>query len=329
MKINIYYGGRGVIEDPTIYVLDQMEEALAQLKIEVKRYNIYEYKNSVSTLVNTLSNVDGVILATTVEWLGIGGYMTQFLDSLWFYANKDELSQIYMMPVVISTTYGERESLLVLENAWEILGGLPCSGLCGYVENFTEFENNEDYRHEINKKAENMYRTIYQKIKGLPNSNKAVSKTVLKTQSLVLTPQESEQLSHYAADDNYVEKQKKDIMDLSSIYRSRLGNAGDIVDKEYINDFISHFKPVADFSAKYLFEIDGKPKPLSIKVNGVDLECVYNREEEYDVLARLPEVIMDEIVNGRKSFTGAFSLGEMTAKGHLSTLKKLDELFVF
>ena len=28
MKVNIYYGGRGVLDDPTIYVLNKMQEVL-------------------------------------------------------------------------------------------------------------------------------------------------------------------------------------------------------------------------------------------------------------------------------------------------------------
>ncbi len=329
MKINIYYGGRGVIDDPTIYVLDRMETALSELRATVNRYNIYEQKNSISTLVNTLSGADGIILAATVEWMGLGGYMTQFLDALWFYANKDEISKIYMMPVVISQTYGERENLLVLENAWEILGGLPCDGLCGYVEDLNLFTENTDYRHEIEKKAENMYRAISQKTKGLPNSNKAVSKTVLKTQQLTLTPQESEQLSHYAADENYVEKQKQDIMDLSSIYRSRLGRMeGDGVD-EFISALKSHFKPALDFKASYQFEIEDRETPLYICVDGDKLVCEYKVDTATDLLARLSPGTINEITSGRLSFLRAFSQGEMTAKGQFSILRKLDELFEF
>ena len=143
MKINIYYGGRGVLDDPTIYVISKMEQVLAELRVEVKRYNIYEYKNQVSTLPATLNDADGIILATTVEWLGIGGNMTQFLDACWLYGDKERISKIYMQPVVLSTTYGEREGVLTLENAWEILGGLPCAGLCGYVENIESFEKSK------------------------------------------------------------------------------------------------------------------------------------------------------------------------------------------
>ena len=50
-----------------------------------------------------------------------------------------------MQPIVMSTTYGEREAETTLCNAWEILGGLPCSGLCGYVEDLVEFKQNKDY----------------------------------------------------------------------------------------------------------------------------------------------------------------------------------------
>lgn len=329
MKINIYYGGRGVIDDPTIYVINRIETVLAELRVEVNLYNIYEHKNSVSTLVNTLTNVDGVILATTVEWMGIGGYMTQFLDALWFYANKDEISKTYMMPVVISTTYGERESLLSLENAWEILGGLPCSGLCGYVEDLSSFETNTEYKHVIEKKAENMYRTISQKSKGLPNSNKAVSQRVLRTHQMNLTPQESERLSQYAADDNYVEQQKQDIMELSSIYRNMLGEIGNEPGNEFVIAMKMHYNPIGDFSASYRFELEDNNLPLYLMINGDLIECDYKDVANADVLAKLSSDTMNEIVSGRLSFLRAFSEGLMTAKGQFSVLRKLDEAFDF
>ena len=211
MKVNIYYGGRGLLDDPTLYVIGKMEEVLKELRVSVERYNIYEHKNSISTLPQTLKDADGIILATTVEWLGIGGYMQQFLDSCWLYGDKEKIKTTYMQPIVMSTTYGEREGELTLSNAWEILGGLPCSGMCGYVDDLVSFEMNHDYSLIIEKKAENLYRTISQKQKSLPTSNQAVTRTILRTQQMDLTPQESEQLSQYVADDSYVKKQKEDI----------------------------------------------------------------------------------------------------------------------
>lgn len=50
MKINIYYGGRGLIEDSTIYVMNKITEVLEELRVEVRRYNLYEDKQGISTL---------------------------------------------------------------------------------------------------------------------------------------------------------------------------------------------------------------------------------------------------------------------------------------
>ena len=91
MKINIYYGGRGGLDDPTLFVLEKMTSVLSELRVEVSRYNIYEYKNQVSTLTQTIKDADGVIFATTVEWYGIGGFMMTFLDNLWLYADKETI----------------------------------------------------------------------------------------------------------------------------------------------------------------------------------------------------------------------------------------------
>ena len=76
MKVNIYYGGRGLLDDPTLYVLNKMEEVLRELRVTVERINIYEHKNEIATLPQTMKEADGIILATTIEWLGIGGYIS-------------------------------------------------------------------------------------------------------------------------------------------------------------------------------------------------------------------------------------------------------------
>ena len=106
MNINIYYGGRGLLDDPTLYVLGKMEDVLKELRVQVKRYNIFEHKNEIATLPQTFKDADGIILATTVEWLGIGGYMQQFLDACWLYGDKEKIATTYMQPIVMSTTDG-------------------------------------------------------------------------------------------------------------------------------------------------------------------------------------------------------------------------------
>ena len=330
MKVNIYYGGRGVLDDPTLYVIDKMQEVLEELRVTVERYNIYEQKNSIATLPQTIKEADGIILATTVEWLGIGGYMQQFLDACWLYGDKEKISQTYMQPVVMSTTYGEREGEITLANAWEILGGLPCSGLCGYVADLLTFEINQDYSLIIEKKAENLYRTISQKMKSLPTSNQAVTKTVLRTPDLGLTPQESEQLSKYVSDDTYVKKQKEDIEELASKFKGLLDKTDDEDESPaYIKDFESHFLPQVDFKARYLFIIEGKKKPLFISVNQSQLECSYGKQEDVDIYAKMTTDVLERIIAGNMTFQRAFMTGDLTAKGNFKTLRMLDEIFNF
>ena len=43
MKINIYYGGRGLLADPTLYVISWIEKVLKELSVKVERNNIYEH----------------------------------------------------------------------------------------------------------------------------------------------------------------------------------------------------------------------------------------------------------------------------------------------
>lgn len=329
MKVNIYYGGRGLLDDPTLYVIGKMEEVLKELRVSVERYNIYEHKNSISTLPQTLKDADGIILATTVEWLGIGGYMQQFLDSCWLYGDKEKIKTTYMQPIVMSTTYGEREGELTLSNAWEILGGLPCSGMCGYVDDLVSFEMNHDYSLIIEKKAENLYRTISQKQKSLPTSNQAVTRTILRTQQMDLTPQESEQLSQYVADDSYVKKQKEDIEELESMFKDKLSVQQNDTQTEYITELESHFVPQGDFTANYLFMIEEKKKPLVVEVAGEELNCYYGQQENVDVYAKLTGEVMNNILAGRMTFQRAFMTGEMTAKGNFKTLRTLDQIFIF
>ena len=39
MNINIYYGGRGLMDDPTLFVLNKMQEVLDELHVTVETYH--------------------------------------------------------------------------------------------------------------------------------------------------------------------------------------------------------------------------------------------------------------------------------------------------
>ncbi len=331
MKIGVYYGGRGVIDDPTLFVLEKMEKILSdELDVEVFRYNIYEHKQEISTLPKTMNGLNGIILATTVEWNGIGGFMHQFLDACWFYGNKENIAQIYMQPIVMSTTYGEREGMMSLENAWEILGGLPCGGMCGYVGDLQEFRQNESYLKYIEKKTEELHRTISNRIVVLPTSNQEVKSKVLRTPQINMTPIEADIAADYASDDNKVRRQKADIVELSQLYANMLGESPvDEGANEFIDDFNKNFHPTAGFKGSFLFTIQGKRDPLFVGVDNDRLICEYASHGEADVFINIDRDVMIELIGGRKTFQGAFSTASMSVHGQLMLIRYLDELFPF
>ena len=241
----------------------------------------------------------------------------------------ERIAQIYMCPIVMSTTYGEREGKLYLTQAWEILGGKPCSGLCGYVQDSVSFELDEAYATLIEKKAENMYRTISQKMISLPASNQAVRQKVSAAPQIELTPQESEQLSKYASDDKYVQTQKEDIRELASHFKTLMDNQGMSVEDMLIKDFKEHFAPDPAISATFAIKIKEIDSPLAIIVKGETLDVHYGNVDKPDALCRIDRDKLIDITAGAKTFQRAFMTGEMQVKGEFKKLRILDTLFPF
>ncbi len=327
MNVNIYYGGRGLIDDPTLHVLNVMQEVLEELRVKVTRYNLHEVKKNITTLPQTLKEADGVILASTVEWLGLNGWMNVFLDACWFYGDKNRISAIYMTPIVMSTTYGEREAQLSLVNAWEMLGGKTSRGLCAYVQDTLEFEMNADYKEIIEKLTEDLYRSVSQKMKILPSSTLAIKQNIMK-ETIDFTPQESEQLSKYASDDIYVKKQKEDIEELAGFYKSILeskqsANGSD----DLLQEFRKRFVAQKGFTASYAIEILDKKKSIVLEIDKQDMECYYGKKADANITAKLNQQIFEDILNGKSSFQGSFMKGDMSAKGDFGILRMLDVLF--
>lgn len=327
MKVNIYYGGRGLIDDPTLFVLEKIAQVLDELRVVVERYNLYEDKRAITVLPKTLKDADGIILAASVEWMGIGGLLQQFLDACWLYGDKEKMSQLYMMPVVMATTYGEREAEFTLVRAWEMLGGIPGEGLCAYVENHVEFETNAQFCLMIEKKAENFYRMISKKAIAFPNSSMEVKKTLLRSSNLPLTPQESEQLSEYVSNDNYVKKQKEDIEELASLFKGMLGETDE--SDEYISCLQDHFYPLDGLSAVFQIALIDENASLVIDIQEDKLNCYRGTADHADVTAKVKTGIFQQILHGEKTFQSAFMSGELSAQGNFKILRNFDTIFRF
>lgn len=333
VKINVYYGGRGLLEDPTLFVVDRIIQVLEELRVEVTRYNMYEDKSGIATLPNTLKECDGIILATSLEWFGMGGYMQQFLDMCWLYGDKNKISGLYMMPVVVATAYGEQDVEVSLRKAWEVLGGISLNGIATYVNSHEVIDKNSAYLSLIEKKAEDLYRAVNQKATVLPSSNTAVKNNIIKKRNINLTPQESEQLSKFVSDDGYVKKQKEDIEELAAMFKQMLGNNQPVKEEKIYEDdivegFYKNFYPERDFSAAYVIIIPDLGKNLIINVSN-ELIVKYGEDQEADVKLKTDSSMMRDILSGKMTFQKGFMSGEITAKGNFKTLRMLDQIFRF
>ena len=364
MKITVVYGGRGLIEDPTLYVLEKMQMVMEELRVKVERINLYEEKNRITTLPAMLKDSDGIVLGVSLEWFGIGGYMQEFLDACWLYGDKEKIQNLYMMPVVLSTTNGEKDAMLFLEKAWEVLGGLPADGLCAYVENMVDFELNKEYGRIIENKTEQLYRIVNQKRSALPSSGTVICNKVLKPKNIDLTPQESEELSKFVSDDTYVKQQKEDIEELAAMFKEMLEEdeeqtsepiqkesnvvskerqsviseptpaprpqpKAQVIPKDFRERFRQNFYPEEGFSATYILNITDRDEMLKLSVELNHLDISYAQKEEGDVILRVSSGVLNRITMGDMTFQRAFMSGDMKMKGNFKTLRTLDQIFRF
>ena len=330
MVIHIYYGGRGVIDDPTRPVIERMQKVLEELRVTVVLYNLYEYKSSIPTLSQTIKDADGIVLASTVEWYGMGGYMLEFLDALWQFGDKSRISEIYMMPVVIAKTYGERQVLADLSNAWETLGGKVLTGLSGYIDNPLDLEVNQDYIALVEAQAERLYRGVNQREKTFPSSKNALTERVGTPNPLHLSVPEAEQLSEYVSDENYVKTQKEDIQELAVHFKGMLMSEDAGSEEEYIGDIKKAFKPSPDVSGVFVIDIAEKKNDLIIDISGAKLDVKYDKASSCDVKMTMKRDVMEDIVSGRMTFQRAFMSGAMAGmQGNFSLLGGLDKVLIF
>ena len=113
------------------------------------------------------------------------------------------------------------------------------------------------------------------------------------------------------------------------MFKDRLGKVQQEGENPYIKQFEEHFVPQENFTARYLFILADRKKPLFVEVNNEDLTIHYGQEENIDIYAKLDPEVMDSVVEGRMTFQKAFMTGEMVAKGNFKILRMLDSLFSF
>jgi len=347
-KLILVYGGSQLSNDPTYAVADQVSHVLNELNVSIKRIDLYKNDYRMEAFLDELQEADGVILATTVEWFGIGGYMQTFLDKAYKSGQFNIFEGTYLLNIVVSRHSFEREASNHLLKSWEILGGIEGVNICASIESSATIETNNDLLFSIEKKTEDFYRIINQQRLPLPNSinnNKIIlkvtsSETVdegeqLVMQQVVASEKKEEtvenQMSFISNYDEFIEKQQQDINDIASLFKERLSTTTGTGGMALSELFEYKFKPDKKFEDCKISWVanDAATENFIMDFKGSRLKTRKGRMSDADVIISSSLEVVEKITEGKLTVQRAFMTGEIKAKGNFTLLYKLDGLFAF
>jgi putative sterol carrier protein len=153
-----------------------------------------------------------------------------------------------------------------------------------------------------------------------------------------LTPQESEQLSMYVSDVKYVQKQKEDIQELTSMFQGLLGDEdtdsskreAELTEKDpYVAALTKQFHPMAPLKVSYAFQFQDTGKALTVYVEDDRLQCSVQNDPSADVRIKITTQVMGQILRGETTMHNAFLAGSIAAQGDFKQLRTFDGVFPF
>lgn len=336
LKAILIYGGEGYADDPTLVAIDRIGNVLAELNTKIIRLDLYKDHYNIQDFFSELSDTKAVVMATTVEWFGIGGHLQTFLDKCWKFSNKNLFNEVFLFGVVISKQSYERDTYNHLIKSWELLGGIEGSSLCANIKNSIELETNQALLNAIDKRTEEFYRIAHQQRTILPTSireNKVFIEVLIesKHEGSVGAKTFSENHETFIPNyDAYIEKQQKDIEDISNIFKQKLTiNSGTTAKTEpqiFNDSFLGSPEP---FSSKIQWRINDKNKNFVMDIKTKKINTSYGNVDDHTIVLNLDDVILQKILDGKMTIQRAFMTGEIKAKGDFTVLYKLDALFNF
>ena len=336
-KVIIVYGGDGYADDPNLVVIDRIAHVLTELNTSILRIDLYKQNYSIQDFFHELKDTKSVVLATTVEWIGIGGHMQMFLDQCWQYGNKELFKDVYLFGVVISRQGYERDTYNHLIKSWELLGGVEGEHICSCIKTSVDLETNRNLLETIEKKVEQFYRLSYQSRVMLPTSIR-MNKVYMEVPTTPNTQESGEiqenqnkestsAISHY---DEYMEKQQKDIADLANLFKKKIGNKTQYNNQQEPDIIIKKYKGDEDIQATIQWDIlDQNNKSIIIQLKQNTIKSYLGQEKDLTLTLQSKNNILTKILNGNLSIQRAFMTGEIKAKGDFSVLYKMDNLFEF
>lgn len=334
MKVIVVYGGTGLTNDPTMEVIRRISHVLTELNTNIIRMDLTRHYD-IHEFLEHMETADGVVLSTTVTWLGIGGPLQTFLDACYNFGRQSLFQRCYLMGVVIATQMFERDAYNHLIKSWELLGGMEGTQVCSAIKNLVAFETDKDLGISVDKKAEEFYRIIHQKRKVLPSSIRE-NKIIIEIEKPVETvdsneetlPKQKERSTLIPNYDAYIAKQKKDIEDISQLFRKKLNHQEEEAMNHEPKRFMNTYNGKADFDASIQWFVEDQPnKHFIMTFDGGKLSCVYGESDNNHVFIHVDYDILRKILQGKLTIQRAFMTGKLKAQGDFTLLNQLDQAF--
>ena len=156
-----------------------------------------------------------------------------------------------------------------------------------------------------------------------------MSREVYKTKSSFLTQKETEQFSEYISDDQFVKKQKEDILELATQFKGKMNGKKKEDSNEIMGAFRSHFKPIPEVYFTCKLVLNSPAKTLALRVDNKNITIQEGDLAKPDLTLTMDHIVLEQIVSGEKSFHVSFMSGNLSALGELKYVRMLDELFPF
>ncbi len=340
LKAIVIYGGDGYADDPTLVALDRIGNVLSELNTRIIRLDLYKDNYNIQDFFTELEGTQAVVIATTVEWFGIGGHLQMFLDKCWKYGNKRLFNDVFLFGVVISKQGYERDTYHHLIKSWELLGGVEASSLCANIKRSIDLETNHALLNAIDKRTEEFYRIAHQQRAIFPTSIRE-NKVFIEVQVENKQPHEGyfdEPQTHVESQetfipnyDAYIEKQQKDIEDISHLFKQKLNHITHGAPRKepqiFNESFLGSKEPL---SCKIQWNINDKnSKNFVMDIKTKKINTSFGNVDDHTIVINLEDAILQKIIEGKMTIQRAFMTGEIKAKGDFTVLYRLDALFKF
>ena len=299
------------------YACGRAAEVFTELGLTVETWKLAETADE--EVLAALTQAAGAVIALTVEWYGIGSRLQRFLESCHAAKPKDILAEMPLLAIVFSRDGYEREAAAYLTQAWRLLGGWPELEITGVFAEVSDFSENRSALEVIEKKAEQFFRYGLNQSYQLPQSAAAGQ--------IGQPPQAAAGMAAETPEAESVHRDKANVKALSHKLQAKLEQKTRQTKQSLAELILQNY--VGGSEQEYRLQLMVKDKPAEntfvlIKKTGV---YAYAGEEEAVLTLFAEDEILRRCLVGELSFQKAFMTGQLSAKGELTLLYKLEDFF--